>query len=79
MQANSIQITTDRSAAYDALQRVILQLATSKPELRSNSNANSFTVRKVARQPDGHAEFKSLVEQALEAYRNYMKAVGKGA
>ncbi len=64
MQANSIQAATDRSAAYDALQRVILQLATRPP---------------VTRQPERNVEFKNLVEQALEAYRNYMKAVGDEA
>lgn len=62
MQATSIQAAPGREAAYDALQRVILQLATRPP---------------MTRQPDRNVEFKTLVEQALEAYRNYMKAVGQ--
>lgn len=64
MQASSIQSAPDRSAAYDALQRVILQLATRPP---------------LTRQPERNAEFKNLVEQALEAYRNYMNAIGDEA
>lgn len=64
MQANSMQTVSDRSAAYDTLQRVILQLAT-RPL--------------VARQQERSAEFRNLVEQALHAYRNYMKAVGDEA
>lgn len=59
MQASSVQ-TLSRSAAYDALQSVIVELASRPP---------------VARQLPRTPEFKNLVEQALEAYRNYMRAL----
>ncbi len=59
MQASSIQ-QISRANAYDALQRVILKLATRPP---------------APRQAERSDDFKHLVEQALEAYRNYMKAI----
>lgn len=59
MQASSVQ-QISRASAYDALQHVILKLATRPP---------------VARQAERSDEFKRLVDQALEAYRNYMKAL----
>jgi hypothetical protein len=59
MQASSIQ-QLSRTSAYDALQHVILKLATRPP---------------LPRQAERSDEFKRLVEQALDAYRNYMKAV----
>ncbi len=59
MQASSLQ-QISAASAYDALQHVILKLAIRPP---------------APRQAERSDDFKRLVEQALEAYRNYMKAV----
>jgi hypothetical protein len=53
--------STDREAAYDNLQSIILKLAVKKDDWRSA--------------PAARTEFTHLVEQALEAYRVYMQTL----
>jgi hypothetical protein len=57
---NLLQTDPNRQLAYDQLQSVIMQLAARPVD---------------AQRRDRSEEFKQLVEQALAAYRNYMRVV----
>ena len=56
--------TSNREAAYDNLQKVILLLADKQSH---------------PRQPERSFEFRALVDQALQAYRDYMRATEASA